>query len=159
MLCVVGEQGTWHRACHLGQLPCTACNIQSRPQFASSFLHAPRSQEARRDQRNKSLFCSHSWDIHWVTCPSLPQDEWAAIQVMSEILLQIHKSVSGTPSGGTFNLKKSDECRTTINQQQQQKGGREGCAFTQALTFYQHKHQCWEIQSAWGNCLALKPRH
>lgn len=35
---------------------------------------------------------------------------------MSEVLLRIYKSVSETPSGGSFNLKKSDECRETINQ-------------------------------------------
>lgn len=37
--------------------------------------------------------------------PSL-KDEWAAVQVMREVLLQINKSVSETPSGGSFNLKK-----------------------------------------------------
>lgn len=37
--------------------------------------------------------------------PSL-KDEWTAAQVMREVLLQINKSVSQTPSGGSFNLKK-----------------------------------------------------
>lgn len=48
----------------------------------------------------------HSWDIHRETTPPSPQDEWAAVQVMREVLLQINKSVSETPSGGSFNLKK-----------------------------------------------------
>lgn len=38
--------------------------------------------------------------------PSFSEDEWAAVQVMREVLLQINKSVSETPSGGSFNLKK-----------------------------------------------------
>lgn len=48
----------------------------------------------------------HSWDIHGEMIPPSLKDEWAAAQVMREVLLQINKSVSETPSGGSFNLKK-----------------------------------------------------
>lgn len=58
-------------------------------------------------RRGKKLAaCFHSWDIHREMIPPSLKDEWAAVQVMREVLLQINKSVSETPSGGSFNLKK-----------------------------------------------------
>lgn len=63
-----------------------------------------RNQTGRRGKKLTTRF--HSWDIHREMIPPLLKDEWAAVQVMREVLLQIDKSVSQTPSGGSFNLKK-----------------------------------------------------
>lgn len=58
-------------------------------------------------RRGKKLAArSHSWDIHREMIPPSLKDEWAALWVVREVLLQINKSVSQTPSGGSFNLKK-----------------------------------------------------
>ena len=73
-----------------------------------------------RERREKVSFRLSFLGYPQCNAPFFSQDEWVAVQVMSEILLWIHKSVSETPSGGSFNLKKSDGCRKTINQQPKQ---------------------------------------
>lgn len=45
---------------------------------------------------SKLVPCFHSWDIQ-NNEPFSAEDEWAAVEIMSEVLLQINKSVSPIP--------------------------------------------------------------
>lgn len=52
--------------------------------------------EAGTEKGRKLAFCFHSWDIQSNEHFSR-EDEWAAVEIMSEVLLQINKSVSQIP--------------------------------------------------------------
>lgn len=48
------------------------------------------------NKRRKLVPCFHSWGIQ-NNEPFSAEDEWATVEIMSEVLLQINKSVSQIP--------------------------------------------------------------
>lgn len=50
----------------------------------------------KRTKGESWFLCFHSWDFQ-NNEPFFAEDEWAAVEIMSEVLLQINKSVSQIP--------------------------------------------------------------